>query len=139
MNYAFLPAYVKPFQPVFNDTSSRFQPPPCTPDLDPCLCPKTPIITGKQEAEKAAQDIVTRVAGDLKLEFGTKEASFSARLEPTNEVEAESGELKCLGKDDARRLLSLLGLLPHGVVKMSHDLEGLVSRRVNHTSTASPL
>lgn len=60
------------------------------------------------------------------MEFGTKEVSLSVGFDKSADglVEAEN---KCLDNDAARRLLSLLGLLPHGVIKMSHDLEGLVS------------
>ena len=56
------------------------------------------------------------------MEFGTKEPSLSV------EVRGDGGTAEvCLGKGAARRLLSLLDLLPHGVVKISHDVEGLVS------------
>lgn len=59
---------------------------------------------------------------DLKLEFGTKEDSLSVDFEGTGDAAG-----LCLGEGGARRLLSLLSLLPHGVLKMSHDLDGLVS------------
>ena len=59
---------------------------------------------------------------ELKMEFGTKEASLTAHIkEDDGETEA------CLAKGSAQQFLTLLELLPHGVIKMSHDLEGLVS------------
>lgn len=78
---------------------------------------------------KTAQDVVDRVLAELMSEFGTKEASISARLEEGLGVELveEAKEISCLRHEGARQLLSLLTLLPHGVLKMSHDLEGLVS------------
>lgn len=57
------------------------------------------------------------------MEFGTKEPSLSVQVRgnggPAEEV--------CLGEGATQRLLSLLDLLPHGVMKISHDVEGLVS------------
>lgn len=61
----------------------------------------------------------------LKLEYGTKEAFLSVRLEGTGDA-VGAGEASSIEEGGVRRLLSLLSLLPHGVVKMSHDLEGLV-------------
>ena len=62
------------------------------------------------------------VLSELKMEFGTKEASLTAH------IEEDDGETEaCLAKGSAEQFLTLLELLPHGVIKMSHDLEGLVS------------
>lgn len=57
------------------------------------------------------------------MEFGTKEPSLSVQIRENEEAVGV-----CLGKGAAQRLLSLLELLPHGVMKISHDVEGLVSR-----------
>lgn len=74
-------------------------------------------------AVTAAEETIARVFSDLKLEFGTKEASFSVHFESIEAVEKI-----CIHSEATRRLLSLLSILPHGALKMSHDLEGLVSR-----------
>lgn len=70
-----------------------------------------------------AEETIARVFSDLKLEFGTKEAFLSVHFESIGGVEE-----RCIHSEAARRLLSLLSLLPHGALKMSHDLDGLVSR-----------
>lgn len=82
------------------------------------------LAAGEPPALKAAEAVIARVLAELKMEYGTKETSLSVRLE----FDGESAGSR-FGDDDARRLLSLLSLLPHGVLKMSHDLEGLVSER----------
>ena len=65
---------------------------------------------------------MAKVLSDLKMEFGTKEASLTAHVE-----QDDRGMEACLARSSAQRFLTLLELLPHGVIKMSHDLEGLVS------------
>lgn len=80
-----------------------------------------PLPLGDSAALKAAEETAGHVLGDLKMEFGTKEPSLSVRVRGTE----EPAEL-CLGKGATHRLLSLLDLLPHGVMKISHDVEGLV-------------
>ena len=77
---------------------------------------------GEASAFETAKDSIARVSSDLRSEFGTKEASLSVLFESVG-----GGEGSCLRNDVTRRLLSLLSLLPHGALKMSHDLEGLVS------------
>lgn len=105
----------------------------------PVLPPDYTSMTslGTTEIKALAQETVARVLSELKLEFG-KEKSLSAHLDEGTEDVARGketgGVLRCLEHEGARRLLSLLQLLPHGVVKMSHDLEGLVSPRFLPTS-----
>lgn len=101
----------------FDEVSrDRFQP--------PLICSKRdlPYSLGDPAALKAVEETAGHILGDLKMEFGTKEPSLSVRVQG-NEKPAEV----CLGKGAAQRLLSLLDLLPHGVMKISHDVEGLVS------------
>ncbi|CAM9513569.1 unnamed protein product [Pylaiella littoralis] len=81
---------------------------------------------GDPAALKAAEQTAGDIFGDLKMEFGTKEPSLSVQIRGNEEaVEV------CLGKGAAQRLLSLLELLPHGVMKISHDVEGLVETSSN--------
>lgn len=80
------------------------------------------FFAGDSDALKAAEEIARAILGDLKLEFGTKEPSMAVQVR--KDADAAAGT--CLGAGAARRLLSLLELLPHGVVKISHDVEGLV-------------
>lgn len=90
--------------------------------LTTCGLPQS-LTLGDSAALKAVEETTGQVLDDLKMEFGTKEPSLSVQVRGSEEpVEA------CLGKGAAHRLLSLLDLLPHGVVKISHDVEGLVSR-----------
>eukprot|EP00903_Cladosiphon_okamuranus_P006582 g6430.t1 len=84
---------------------------------------------GDSAVRKAVEDTAGQVLGDLKMEFGTKEPSLSVRVRGKE----EPAEV-CLGKGAAHRLLSLLDLLPHGVVKISHDVEGLVETSSNLAS-----
>lgn len=63
-----------------------------------------------------------KVLSELKMEYGTKEASLTAHIK---ESDGEAGA--CLARGSAQQFLTLLELLPHGVIKISHDLEGLVS------------
>lgn len=92
-----------------------------------CVCVCVALSTSRRldegaSAVTAVEETVARVFSDLKLEFGTKEASLSVLFERIEGVEE-----RYLRDEAARRLLSLLSLLPHGALKMSHDLEGLVS------------
>lgn len=80
------------------------------------------MFAGDSDALKVAEEIATAIFGDLKMEFGTKEPSMAVQIRKDADGAAEA----CLGAGAARRLLSLLELLPHGVMKISHDVEGLV-------------
>ena len=84
------------------------------------------LFAGDSDALKAAEEIATAILGDLKMEFGTKEPSMAVQIRKDADAAAEA----CLGAGAARRLLSLLELLPHGVMKISHDVEGLVRKLV---------
>ncbi|CAN0563159.1 unnamed protein product, partial [Ectocarpus sp. 12 AP-2014] len=85
---------------------------------------------GDSDALKAAEEIAGAILGDLKMEFGTKEPSMAVQVRK----DADAAVGTCLGAGAARRLLSLLELLPHGVVKISHDVEGLVETSSNLAS-----
>ncbi|CAM9620742.1 unnamed protein product [Ectocarpus fasciculatus] len=85
---------------------------------------------GDSDALKAAEEIASAILGDLKMEFGTKEPSMAVQIRKDADAAAEA----CLGAGAARRLLSLLELLPHGVMKISHDVEGLVETSSNLAS-----
>lgn len=64
------------------------------------------------------------MVSELRFEFGRKDTMLSVRF---GEEATETAYSTCLSEEGRHRLLSLLQLLPHGVVKMSHDLPGLVS------------
>ncbi|CAM9348359.1 unnamed protein product, partial [Laminaria digitata] len=86
----------------------------------------TVLIPKDPAAVDAARETVENVLSELKLEFGTKETSLTAHVEESDgETEA------CLTRGSAQQFLTLLELLPHGVIKMSHDLEGLVETSSN--------
>lgn len=95
--------------------------------------PPAPIVTenkkmpssysGDSAALDAAKETASDIFDELKMEFGTKEPSLQVQIREDNDAEVGV----CLGEGAARRLLALLELLPHGVMKISHDVEGLVS------------
>ncbi len=68
----------------------------------------------------AAAGAVNRVSQALKLEYGS--------LEQTMEVSVGQGQgpvpKQALSPDSAQRLLALLLMLPHGVLKYSHTVPG---------------
>lgn len=83
------------------------------------------MFAGDSDALEAAEEIAGDILGDLKMEYGTKEPSMTLQIRKDADDDAAAVET-CLDAGAARRLLSLLSLLPHGVMKISHDVEGLV-------------
>ncbi|CAM9740717.1 unnamed protein product, partial [Hapterophycus canaliculatus] len=85
---------------------------------------------GDSAALEAAKETAGQIFDELKMEFGTKEPSLQVQIRE----DGDAGAGVCLSEGAARRLLSLLELLPHGVMKISHDVEGLVETSSNLAS-----
>lgn len=82
-------------------------------------------VAGDAHALDSAQRSVERTRKQLESEFGKKEASLSVRMQEGSGNGLWDGSCS-LRMEFAERLLAMLSLLPHGVLKMSHDLKGLV-------------
>ena len=82
--------------------------------------------------DKNNREIVDQIIqgmGDLfKQEFGSIEDSIKISLDSINTSE------NILTNDSAMKLITLLNLLPHGVIKMSHEVPGLVETSNNIAS-----
>ncbi len=78
------------------------------------------------------QDFLNTWEADLKAEFGTKEPNLNVTLQPL-EGKFDSA-LRVTHRD---RLLALIQSLPHGVIKMSHDIPDLVETSNNVASAKS--
>lgn len=75
------------------------------------------------------QEFLNTWEADLMAEFGTKEPNLKVTLKPL-EAKFDSA-LRVTHRD---RLLGLIQSLPHGVIKMSHDIPGLVETSNNVAS-----
>lgn len=82
------------------------------------------------EAVAGAKEAASKASLALKAEYGLLETELAASI-----VEETSSE-KLLGfsKEDSSRILTLLRIVPHGVVKMSHAIQGLVETSNNLAS-----
>jgi len=87
------------------------------------------VIGVPPEDEVAIEAAVAKRLQALREEFGLLEKGLSASVETASEVKA-----KAFSRKDASRFLAALRLLPHGVIKMSHAMEGLVETSNNVAS-----
>jgi dipeptidase D len=76
---------------------------------------------------EAARDAVERIGAKLKAENATVDPGLSISM--TNLPGKKAG--KVIGKSLQKRLLQTITAMPHGVVKMSPDLPGLVQTSTN--------
>ena len=81
------------------------------------------------ESAADAQIIVSRRSDALSKEFGSMETNLRVNLSGLNDSPD-----KTLTKDSQTKIISLLRTLPHGVLKYSHDVEGLVETSNNLAS-----
>ena len=81
------------------------------------------------ESAADAQIIVSRRSDALSKEFGSMETNLQVNLSGLNDSPD-----KTLTKDSQTKIISLLRTLPHGVLKYSHDVEGLVETSNNLAS-----
>ena len=81
------------------------------------------------ESVSDAQNSVSNRARALKKEFGSVEPNMNVKFTGSDELPE-----KCLTKQSQTDLVGLLRTLPHGVLKYSHDVEGLVETSNNLAS-----
>ncbi len=81
------------------------------------------------EAVSDAQIIVSKKENAFKKEFGSLETNMRVRLSGLNNSPKDT-----LNKESQRKLIHLLRILPHGVLKYSHDVKGLVETSNNLAS-----
>ncbi len=81
------------------------------------------------ESVSDAQNSVANIAKALKNEFGTMEPNFDIKFTGSSELPD-----KCLSDSSQMELIGLLRTLPHGVLKYSHDVQGLVETSNNLAS-----
>jgi len=91
------------------------------------------LVPGGAPAEAAAAAVVAAAAAAYAQEYGTLEKGLSLALSPA----AGGGPPTCLPPADAARLLALVRGLPHGALKASHAVPGLVETSNNVASVAS--
>ena len=87
--------------------------------------PHTPLIAVApvqvpSGSKRRAEELVQQQAGALRAEFGSLEQGMHIELAAAGDAAHE----RVLSAASARRLLALLLLLPHGVVKKSHAVPG---------------
>ena len=81
------------------------------------------------ESVSDAQNSVSKMTGALIKEFGSMETNLNVKFTGSNELPD-----KCLSNQSQMDLVGLLRALPHGVLKYSHDVEGLVETSNNLAS-----
>lgn len=79
--------------------------------------------------QAAAAALVASRASELTAEYGSLEKDMAIGLSPAGGAPAA-----CLAPADAERLLALLTALPHGALKYSHTVPGLVETSNNVAS-----
>ena len=76
-----------------------------------------------------AQNSVTNVANAIKKEYGSIETKINVKFTGSNKLPD-----KCLSSQSQINAIGLLRTLPHGVLKYSHDVDGLVETSNNLAS-----
>jgi dipeptidase D len=76
---------------------------------------------------KLAQSLIGEVNKTIKAEFGSVEPDLLVNLS----VIVSRKKWKVMRKEDQRKILRTLAALPHGVIKMSADIPGLVETSTN--------
>ncbi|QDZ17994.1 aminoacyl-histidine dipeptidase [Chloropicon primus] len=80
----------------------------------------------------AAKEVLDRIAGELKLEYGVLEKGMEVALSVAED--GAFGKGVALTEEDGRKLVSVLNVLPHGPVKFSHSIPELVETSNNIAS-----
>lgn len=76
---------------------------------------------------KKAEALVTKMLSTVKTELASTEPGISISLTPM----AENRKQEVLKSGDQKKLLRTISALPHGVIKMSADIAGLVETSTN--------
>eukprot|EP00208_Stichococcus_sp_RCC1054_P000030 CAMPEP_0206143220 /NCGR_PEP_ID=MMETSP1473-20131121/19682_1 /ASSEMBLY_ACC=CAM_ASM_001109 /TAXON_ID=1461547 /ORGANISM="Stichococcus sp, Strain RCC1054" /LENGTH=503 /DNA_ID=CAMNT_0053538521 /DNA_START=190 /DNA_END=1701 /DNA_ORIENTATION=- len=91
------------------------------------------VVLVPSEGVQAAQQAVADQLANFKQEYGLFEGGLSVRAERVDGAPG-GGPSQVLTASAVDRLLGVLAALPHGVVKMSHAVEGLVETSNNLAS-----
>lgn len=87
------------------------------------------FIIVPQDQVDVVKATVAQIAAELKSEYGSKEPELSINVETNTHGTSATSEV--LTPQDTTRLLTLLLTLPHGVIKYSHSVPGLVETSTN--------
>lgn len=85
------------------------------------------VVQVPSEGVQAAQQAVADQLANFKQEYGLFEGGLSVRAERVDGAPG-GGPSQVLTASAVDRLLGVLAALPHGVVKMSHAVEGCATR-----------
>jgi dipeptidase D len=89
------------------------------------------VVMVAHDEQDNLKNAVALVESEFKAEYGTREPDFRITVEPTA---PEKEYPAVLESKDSERLLNLLCCLPHGVIKYSHSVPGLVETSNNLAS-----
>ena len=81
------------------------------------------FVVNSEDAEKA-ESLAMKIGESLKKEYDAADPGLKFEISNTKITEA-------MDEDASLRLIRCIDLSPHGVIKMSHDLEGLVQTSTN--------
>jgi dipeptidase D len=91
------------------------------------------VVVVPSEEIQALKDAVAGVESDFKAEYGHREPDMHATVESAS-AGSSAATTGAFSPNEADRLLNLLLSLPHGVVKYSHSVPGLVETSSNLAS-----
>lgn len=95
--------------------------------MDNAICREAEAVVALEtEAAKVAERIITEMEQTLKEEYRRTDADMIITWEALREEVAE-----VLTEDTKQRVLSILTLLPYGVITVSHEIDGLVESSNN--------
>lgn len=87
------------------------------------------VVSVPAGAQDSAAAVVGKAHADFRTEYGHREDGLTVAA-----TAAAGAPRTCLTSADAERLLTLLLTLPHGVIKYSHSVPGLVETSTNLAS-----
>jgi dipeptidase D len=94
------------------------------------LVPENDAQDDAEELKSMVASVIARVEADAKAEYGSLETGLTVKCEFFDGFSDE----EFLSQDSAHRLVTLLLGLPHGVLKYSHSVPGLVETSSNLAS-----
>lgn len=89
------------------------------------------ILAVPMRGETSVRDVISQLESDANSEFGAIETGLKVSVAP---LPSGTAEVLVLPPSEAEKLLSLLLVLPHGVIKYSHVVSGLVETSSNLAS-----
>jgi dipeptidase D len=77
---------------------------------------------------EAIRNYIDKITSEIKDELKFTDSGFTLLTRPVR------NDVDCISSGDAKRLIALLNAMPHGVIRMSHTIEGLVETSSNLAS-----